>query len=138
MEYKCIVCGKKPEYRKSYCANCYKKVKNNLAIYEKICNEWKLEAKQESSQYFYFVNEVKDILEGRKNLVIGRKGEGKTAIAQYVYEQKEYNTFTEKLSFKNFPFNILYELSNSQYTHPNQYISIWKYLIYTTICKLMI
>lgn len=55
-----------------------------------------------------------------------------------MYEQRSYDIFTEKLSFKHFPFNILYELSNSQYTAPNQYISIWKYLIYTTICKQMI
>lgn len=138
MEYRCKVCGTRLGYRKSFCPECYKKVKDNMTIYQKIRDEWKLEAKQEPSEYFHFINEANDIISGRKNLVIGRKGEGKTAIAQYVYDQQAHDIFTAKLSFKNFPFNILYELSNSQYTAPNQYISIWKYLIYTTICKQMI
>lgn len=103
-----------------------------------IQDEWKLEAKQEDAKYFYFVNEADDILSGKKNMVIGRKGEGKTAIAQYIYNQSSYDVFTEKMTFKNFPFNILYSLADNHYTKPNQYISIWKYLIYTAICKQMI
>ncbi|MBD5540049.1 MAG: hypothetical protein HDR00_02475 [Lachnospiraceae bacterium] len=138
MEHKCMICGQSTKYRKPYCCKCYEKIKDNLNIYQRIADEWKLEAKQENSSYFYFVDEANDIINGKKNLVIGRKGEGKTAIAQYLYEQQAYNIFTDKLSFKNFPFNILYALSNSEYTSPNQYISIWKYLIYTTICKQMI
>ena len=135
----CAVCGRTIYNKKNFCcAGCYLKIKNNRKIYQRICDEWKLEAKQENKEYFYFVNEADAIIEGKKNLVIGRKGEGKTAIAQYIYEQQAFNIFTEKLSFKHFPFNILYELSNAQYTSPNQYISIWKFLIYTTICKQMI
>jgi len=71
-------------------------------------------------------------------MVIGRKGEGKTALAQYIYSQSNCNVFTEKMTFKNFPFNIIYSLIDKNFTRPNQYISIWKYLIYTTICKQMI
>lgn len=97
-----------------------------------------MEAKQEDKKYFYFVNEAKEIISGQKNIVIGRKGEGKTAIAQYIYNQKSYNIYTEKMTFKNFPFNTIYKLQDGNYTKPNQYISIWKYLIYTTICKKMI
>lgn len=78
------------------------------------------------------------LLNGDKNIVVGRKGEGKTAIAQYIYNINEHNVFSTQLTFKNFPFNKLYGLSNSQYTSPNQYVSIWKYIIFTTICKLMI
>lgn len=135
----CKVCGKnkiaKPYY---YCRRCYESIKNNLQVYERIIKDWKLEAKQESREYFYFVEEVKQIMDGEKRFVIGRKGEGKTAIAEYICEMKESDIFTDKMSFKNFPFNILYNLDNSKYTAPNQYITIWKYLIYTTICKQMI
>jgi len=139
MSYKCLICGKNINSRLSYCDDCFKNIKNqNQAVFRTIIDEWKLEAKEEDSKYFYYVDEAKDILSGKKNLVIGRKGEGKTAIAQYIYQNNSYNTFTEKLSFKDFPFNVLYRLSNEQYTKPNQYISIWKYLIYTTICKKMI
>ncbi len=84
------------------------------------------------------MQEAEDILSGRKNMVIGRKGEGKTATAQYICKQSASDIFSEKMTFKNFPFNILYSLADNQYTKPNQYISIWIYLIYTSICKQMI
>jgi len=139
MAYKCCVCGKIINSSFYYCDDCFKEHKNqNQVAFRTIINEWKLEAKEENSKYFYYVDEAKDILSGKKNLVIGRKGEGKTAIAQYIFQSNSHTTFTEKLSFKDFPFNVLYKLSDEQYTKPNQYISIWKYLIYTTICKKMI
>ena len=135
----CPECGKLFNSKFNYCNDCYNLIKTqNQSFFQTIKDEWRLEAKEEDSKYFYFVDEAKEILSGRKNLVIGRKGEGKTAIAQYIHQQCDCSTFTEKLSFKDFPFKILYNLSNEQYTKPNQYISIWKYLIYTTICKKMI
>lgn len=134
----CRLCSKEKCIKHVYCNECYNKIKNNLQFYRTIQREWKLEAKQEDTKYFYFVNEANEIISGQKNIVIGRKGEGKTAMAQYIYNQKAYNMFTEKMTFKNFPFNIIYKLSDSNFTKPNQYISIWKYLIYTTICKKMI
>lgn len=139
MSKKCYICGKDINGDFSYCKDCFEKLKSqNHVTFSTIIDEWKLEAKEEDSKYFYYLNEANDILSGKKSFVIGRKGEGKTAIAQYIYQKNNYNTFTEKLSFKDFPFNVLYRLNDEQYTKPNQYISIWKYLIYTTICKKMI
>ncbi len=107
-------------------------------ILDEIASTWKLEAKQEQSNLFYYVDEVNELLNGNKSYVIGRKGMGKTAIGEYIYQNKEATVFSERLSFKNFPFNMLYGLDNKQYTQPNQYITIWKYLIYSSICKMMI
>jgi energy-coupling factor transporter ATP-binding protein EcfA2 len=99
---------------------------------------WKLEAKNEDNdRYFFHVNEVSTIEEGNRCYVIGRKGSGKTAISEYLGRISASDTFSEKLTFKNFPFNELYVLKNSGYTGPNQYITLWKYVIYSTICKLM-
>jgi Cdc6-like AAA superfamily ATPase len=100
--------------------------------------EWKLEAKLENShRYFYHTKVVDRLSKGKKSYVIGRKGTGKTAISEYLSELSEYDAFSQKLTFKNFPFNTLYELTDSGYTSPNQYITLWKYLIYSTICKLL-
>lgn len=108
-------------------------------VYEEIIHNWSVEAKKENSAYFYNVSEVSAIINGQKTYVIGRKGSGKSAIAQHLSKIHDYKTFTKKLSFKNFPFNILYSLANQQeYTVPNQFISIWKYLILSCICKMMI
>jgi hypothetical protein len=101
-------------------------------------SDWKLEAESENSnQYFYHLKEVEELENGNKCFVIGRKGTGKTAICQYFEENKTYDKFCMKLSFKEFPFNILYNLEDSSYTTPSQYISIWKYLIYSAILKMM-
>ena len=102
-------------------------------------SEWKLEAKQEdTNRYFYHLNLVEKLLDGTRSYVIGRKGTGKTAVGEYLNKINEPNIFTKKLTFKNFPFNDLYALQNSSFNFPNQYITLWKYLIYTTVAKLMI
>lgn len=77
-------------------------------------------------------------MSNQKCYVIGRKGAGKSAICEYIVKQKSYNSFSVKLSFKNYPFNELYSLQNEKYTQPNQYITLWKYLIYSNICKMMV
>ena len=109
------------------------------SVYSEICKNWSIEARKENLAYFYNVRELQSILDGSKSFVIGRKGSGKTSIAQHLVSSDRSDAFCQKLSFKNFPFNILYDLQNSrEYTEPNQYISIWKYLIYSYICKKMI
>ncbi|MFJ1426558.1 P-loop ATPase, Sll1717 family [Capnocytophaga canimorsus] len=108
------------------------------SIIKEIADNWKLEARQEdNNKYFFHTKESEKIFAGDKFYVIGRKGTGKTAISEFILGKKGYDIFTEKLSFKNFPFNELYDLEDVKYTSPNQYISIWKYIIYSTICKLM-
>jgi len=121
----------------NYCSDCREKIKLKKAL-QTISSEWKLEAKQEDIKYFYSVKEVNALLNGTKYYIIGRKGSGKTAIAKHLYEISEPKVFTEKLSFKNFPFNYLYSLENKNYTAPNQYITIWKYVIYSCICRMML
>lgn len=104
-------------------------------------SDWQLEAKSEdSNRYFFHLSEAKEILQGKKNYVIGRKGTGKTAISEHITTigTGKEGIFTEKLSFKNFPFNELYELNDTKYTLPNQYITLWKYLIYSFVCRLML
>ena len=104
-----------------------------------ISENWKLDAKlEDSSKYFFNYKEVDEILNKNKCYVIGRKGSGKSAICEHIVRNTDYRTFAKKLSFKNYPFNELYELSNNSYTRPNQYITLWKYLIYSTICQLMV
>ena len=104
-----------------------------------ISENWKLEAKQEDNlRYFFHIDETEKILSGNKFYVIGRKGSGKSAISESIISKSEFDVFTEKLSFKNFPFNELYGLDNPKYTTPNQYITIWKYIIYSNVCRLMV
>ena len=101
-------------------------------------SSWSIEAKDEDTgRYFFHFDDVNQIESGQKNYVIGRKGTGKTAIAEYLHSKNDYNRFSRLLSFKNFPFNSLYDLADRDYTRPNQYISVWKYVIYHYICSMM-
>ena len=108
-------------------------------VIKSIAENWKLEAKLEETQknYFYHFQEVNLILNKSKYYIIGRKGSGKSSISEYILNQKRHDQFSEKLSFKNFPFNELYGLDNQKFTPPNQYITLWKFLIYSTVAKLM-
>jgi hypothetical protein len=100
---------------------------------------WKLEAKLENNKrYFYNTADVALVNRGVKCFVIGRKGTGKTAIREHLAQDTGPRRFIEKLTFKNFPFNELYQHTNTRYTPPNQYITLWKYLIYCHIAKMMI
>ena len=100
---------------------------------------WKLEAKlEDTNRYFFHVDTVDKIISGSKSYVIGRKGTGKTAITEHIIKDTSYSRFAKKLSFKNFPFQDLYSLHNDSYTTPNQYMTLWKYLIYSATAKLMI
>lgn len=113
--------------------------KTSKDVIKSIADNWKLEAKLEvKKDYFYHFQEVNLILNKSKYYIIGRKGSGKSSISEYLLSQKSFNQFSEKLSFKNFPFNELYDLDNQRYTPPNQYITLWKYLIYSTVAKLMV
>lgn len=116
-----------------------------MSVLSEISEKWKLEAKQEDNmRYFFHVKEAEKVLSGEKFYVVGRKGSGKSAISQYILNlcndnvASGYKIYTEQLSFKNFPFNELYALQNGKYTKPNQYITIWKYIIYSCICRLMV
>ncbi len=100
--------------------------------------EWKLEAKlEDSKKYFYHTRVVDRLLAGNRSYVIGRKGTGKTAISEHLNSIEKKGYFAQKLTFKNFPFNTLYELTDSGYTQPNQYITLWKYLIYSTLAQML-
>ena len=110
----------------------------DLNLIEEI-SSWKREAKSEDTErYFFHLREVDQITNGEKYFVIGRKGSGKTAICEHLRKLRQEDTFAEKLSFKQFPFNDLYGRDNAKFTFPNQYITIWKYLIYSTICRLIL
>lgn len=100
--------------------------------------KWKLEARLDDiSRYFFSIPELNDVVAGDVSYVIGRKGTGKTALVQYLSGKHDGNVYANKLTFKNFPFNDLYRQANETFKRPNQYISIWKLIIYSSACRMM-
>lgn len=109
--------------------------KKNIDINSSLNNiaNWSIEATEDDEKYFFTTSDFNEIISGSYFYVIGRKGTGKSAIVKNINSQNEKDKFSAKMSFKNFPFNLLYECINSDYVQPNQYISIWKYVIYQQI-----
>lgn len=100
-------------------------------------SRWPIEAKEDDTvRYFYETEDLPLLLDGSKCFVIGRKGTGKTAIAEHIDGTEDYQHFSKKLSFKNFPFNSLYRMADKSFTNPNQYISAWKLAILTSILQM--
>lgn len=111
-----------------------------MSILSEIAFNWNREAKREiSDKYFYFFKEINQISSGKKCFVIGRKGSGKTAINEYIYNTNNNKTiFAKTLSFTDFPYNQLYRLKDTRYAQKSEYISIWKYIIFSSICEMML
>ena len=110
----------------------------SFSILEEI-EKWDPEASHEDMiRYFYKTPQVDKLETGSRWLVLGRKGSGKTAIVEHIESTHNDKRFTSKLSFQNFPFKELYSLENQAYSYPNQYITLWKFVIYTTIAEQML
>lgn len=104
-----------------------------------ILKNWQTDAANESNEkYFLYFDDVKTVLDGSKCFVIGRKGSGKTAICQYIEKINEYDAFSAKLDFKNFPFNLLYQYNDNKYSLQHKYITLWIQLIYMQVLKLFL
>lgn len=99
---------------------------------------WKLESNEEdSSRYFYAVPGVADLQDGTTCFVVGRKGSGKTAIAEHVRGLTGPTVFSRSLSFKSFPIKELYALKDAGFSSSSEYITLWKMVIYTAVCDMM-
>lgn len=109
----------------------------NKQLFREIA-KWKVEAKLEDSErYFYKSLDVEELLEGEKCYVIGRKGTGKTAIANYIKKRSGHDHFSAVLTLKNFPFKNIYEYKDDRHFAPNEFITFWKYVIYTKLLYLI-
>ena len=101
-------------------------------------SKWKLDAQREDmARYFFRLPNFSLIESGDRPFVVGRKGSGKTAIGDFIHSDVKYNKFSTRLSFKNFPFNELYKMSNAEYSESSQYITLWKFIVYHSLCWLM-
>lgn len=92
----------------------------------------------DSNLEHYFLDQCywENIVEGKTYFVIGRKGTGKSAIYKWICnKQNEKGLLISNLSFRSFPFEKLLRLTDDDFSRPNQYQSIWKYIILSEFAK---
>lgn len=99
------------------------------------------EAKNDQNLPGYFVStpEFSAIEDGEIRYVIGRKGTGKTAIVEKIRQQVASDPlgFHENLSLRNFPIQEFRELRDKNYRDKAQFVSIWSFLIYIELAKII-
>jgi hypothetical protein len=75
-----------------------------MVMLDEIC-EWRQEERGEAHhRYFYAFDDVERVVAGKRCFVLGRKGAGKTAIAEHIKSISDGGTFVQKLTFRSFPF----------------------------------
>jgi hypothetical protein len=94
---------------------------------------------QNLENYFLDQDYWNKIVIDKTFFVIGRKGTGKSAIYNWIYNRQfEKAILINNLSFRSFPFEKLLRLSDDDFTRPNQYQSIWKYIILSEFAKQLV
>lgn len=89
-------------------------------------------------QYFLDNGYWDRVINGDIFFVSGRKGTGKSAIYRMIEEQSVNNgVIVHNTDFGDFPFNRLLNMRDDNFSKPNQYQSIWKYMILLDFAKLI-
>ncbi|HHK8544613.1 TPA: cold-shock protein [Vibrio parahaemolyticus] len=112
---------------------------NGMSPSMEAISEWDRDAKEEdTNRYFCSFGYEKGIIKGKKSFIIARKGCGKTALALHLDSMNVPGKLSKYLTFKQFPFNELLIHSDSSYLSSGRFVTVWKYIIYSNICQLML
>jgi hypothetical protein len=101
-------------------------------------SRWKQSPRSdEPHSRFYEFEGFSSLLHNDTNIVVGRKGAGKTAIARHIAATHSESRLTKILNFTDFPFNKLKQYGRSDALNSAKYVDFWKYLTLTAICELI-
>lgn len=85
---------------------------------------------------FYKAGLIENLINGKKSIVIGRKGTGKSAIYTYICD--EYKDESVKLVFKDYPWQLHDKFKNDLVSERERYVNSWEFLMYIEIAKCII
>ncbi len=89
-------------------------------------------------QYFLDNDYWNKIANDKYFFVAGRKGTGKSAIYRMIEEQSiGEGAIVHNSDFGDYPFSRLLKLSDDDFSRPNQYQSIWRYMVLSDFTKLI-
>lgn len=82
---------------------------------------------------FYKSGLIDELIQGKKSIVIGRKGTGKSAIYTYICD--ELKNEAVKLVFKDYPWQLHDKFKNDLVAERERYANSWEFLLYIEIAK---
>ena len=81
---------------------------------------------------------LEEILTGRRFLVLGRKGSGKTAIYTKLLSPQEHNVFSVGHSFADYPWQHHDAQVMPSAAEQERYLHSWRYLILMSLAKILL
>jgi hypothetical protein len=101
-------------------------------------SRWKQSPRSdEPNSRFYEFEGFSSLLLSDTNIIVGRKGAGKTAIARHIAATQSESRLAKILNFTDFPFNKLEQYGRSDALNSAKYVDFWRYLTLTAICELI-
>lgn len=99
----------------------------------------KNDAKLDSlERYFYDCGYVNQIKKMDKFFIIGRKGAGKSAIAYYIKKNVTAKTYTNIVSFRDIPIQLMDQFYDNRFTASNKLTSLWTFILAIELAKLLL
>lgn len=80
-------------------------------------------------QYFLSTNTVKQIESGKRLLILGRKGTGKTALVRYFENRRTNGSLHVSLKLRSYPWTLHAKRKISGASEIEVYVASWRYLI---------
>lgn len=87
--------------------------------------------------YFVETDSVKQITDGNKFLILGRKGSGKTALFRYFSEQQPKKIISLPLNLRGYPWSLHAKRADGDSASAEQYEASWRFLIATEFAQLV-
>lgn len=91
------------------------------------------ESDMKLSDYFIDTGALRRIQDGRKSLIIGRKGAGKTALFQ-VLNRNSLKRDVIRLNFDSYPWELHKKIRESGFSIEGAYVASWQFSFLVSIC----
>lgn len=88
-------------------------------------------------KYFVQTDIYKDIQAGKRQVIIGRKGSGKTALYRALLEQQPTRR-TVGLTFQNYPWALHYRYESRLEDRHSRFVQSWRFLVFLEILKVIL
>lgn len=110
----------------------------NMTTTESILNkirDWPIAASHDDRKLFYDAGNLADLENGKRDMVVGRKGSGKSAICEHFNDK--FGTQALQTTTTDFPWNLFARLQDMRFAAAASYVTVWKFVILRSALQLL-
>jgi hypothetical protein len=109
-------------------------MKTTERILEKIA-DWPIAASYDDRGLFYDDGNLSQLESGKKDMVVGRKGSGKSAICEHFNDK--FGARALQTTTTDFPWNLFARLQDMSFAPAARYVTVWKFVILRSALELL-